>query len=93
LHAKQAEAAGGGEAAERLRGAPAGVLRDVAGLACTLHGVVAGAATAADVEAVAALVERAQVRKTPRWPRRWANSSLSQLHSHRNGRANLHLSG
>jgi hypothetical protein len=34
-----------------------------------------------------------KVRKTPSWPRSWANSSLLQLYSHRNVRANLHLLG
>jgi hypothetical protein len=33
------------------------------------------------------------VRKTPSWPRGWANCSLSQLYSHRNARANLNLLG
>jgi hypothetical protein len=31
-----------------------------------------------------------QVRETPRWPTSCSNSSLSQLHSHRNARANSH---
>jgi hypothetical protein len=31
-----------------------------------------------------------QVRKTPSWPRSWANFSLLQLYSHRNAWANLH---
>jgi hypothetical protein len=34
-----------------------------------------------------------QVRKTPRCPRSWANSSLLYLYSHRNGRANSHRLG
>jgi hypothetical protein len=34
-----------------------------------------------------------KVRKTPSWPRSWANFSHSQLHSHRNAWANLHLLG
>ena len=34
-----------------------------------------------------------QVRKTPSWPRSWANYSLLQLYSHRNAWANLHLMG
>ena len=34
-----------------------------------------------------------QVRKTPSWPRSWANFSLLQLYSHRNAWANLHLLG
>jgi hypothetical protein len=34
----------------------------------------------------------AQVRKTPSWPRNWANFSLLQLYSHRHGWPNLHLS-
>jgi hypothetical protein len=33
------------------------------------------------------------VRKTPSWPRRWANSSRLQLYSRRNAWANLHLLG
>jgi hypothetical protein len=32
-----------------------------------------------------------QVRKTASRPRRWANFSFSQLHSHRNAGANLHI--
>jgi hypothetical protein len=32
-----------------------------------------------------------QVRKTPSWPRSWANCSLLWLYSHRNAWANLHL--
>ena len=32
-----------------------------------------------------------QVRKTPSWPRSWADFSLSQLYSHGNAWANLHL--
>ena len=35
----------------------------------------------------------AQVRKTPSWPRSWANFSLLPLYSHRNAWANLHLLG
>ena len=34
-----------------------------------------------------------QVRKTPSWPRSWANFSFLQLCSHRNAWANLHLLG
>jgi hypothetical protein len=34
-----------------------------------------------------------KVRKTPSWPRSWANFSLSQLCSHSNAWANLHLLG
>ena len=34
-----------------------------------------------------------QVRKSPSWPRSWANFSLLQLCSHRNAWANLHLLG
>ena len=34
-----------------------------------------------------------QVRKTPSWPRSWANFSLLLLHSHRNTWTNLHLLG
>jgi hypothetical protein len=39
------------------------------------------------------LVELAvnEVRKTPSWPRSWANFSLLHLYSHRNAWANLHL--
>jgi hypothetical protein len=33
------------------------------------------------------------VRKTPSWPRSWANFSLLSLYSHRNARANLHRLG
>ena len=32
-----------------------------------------------------------EVRKTPSWPRSWANFSLFQLYSHRNAWANLHI--
>ena len=35
----------------------------------------------------------AQVRKTPSWPRSWANSSHLQLCSHRNAWANFHILG
>jgi hypothetical protein len=35
----------------------------------------------------------AKVRKTPGWPRSWANSSLLQLCSHRSAWTNLHLLG
>ena len=35
----------------------------------------------------------AKVRKTPGWPRNWANSSLLQLCSHRSLWTNLHLLG
>jgi hypothetical protein len=31
-----------------------------------------------------------QVRKTPRWPRGWANCSLSSLCAHQNAWVNLH---
>jgi hypothetical protein len=34
-----------------------------------------------------------RVRKTPSWPRSWANSSPFSLYSHRNARANSHLLG
>ena len=34
-----------------------------------------------------------EVRKTPSWPRSWANFSLLQLYSYRNAWANLHLLG
>jgi hypothetical protein len=34
-----------------------------------------------------------QVRKTPSWPRSWANVSILSLYSHRNAWANLHLLG
>jgi hypothetical protein len=33
------------------------------------------------------------VRKTPSWPRSWANSSRFSLYSHRNAWANLHILG
>jgi hypothetical protein len=33
------------------------------------------------------------VRKTPSWPRSWANLSLLQLYSHRNAWANPHRLG
>ena len=36
---------------------------------------------------------RRQVRKTPSWPRSWADSSNLQLCSHRNAWANLHPLG
>jgi hypothetical protein len=36
---------------------------------------------------------QAQVRRTPRWPRSWANFSVLWLYSHRNAWANLHLLG
>jgi hypothetical protein len=36
---------------------------------------------------------RTRVRKTPSWPRNWANFSFLSLYSHRNARANLHLLG
>jgi hypothetical protein len=32
-------------------------------------------------------------KKTPSWPRSWANFSLLELYSHRNAWANLHLLG
>ena len=35
----------------------------------------------------------ALVRKTPSWPRSWANFSFLPLYSHRNVWANLHLLG
>ena len=35
----------------------------------------------------------AQGRKTPRWPRSWANFSLLQLYSHRDAWANSHILG
>jgi hypothetical protein len=34
-----------------------------------------------------------EVRKTPSWPRSWANFSLLSLYSRRNACANLHLLG
>jgi hypothetical protein len=34
-----------------------------------------------------------QVRKTPSWPRSWANFSLLYLYPHWSARANLHLLG
>ena len=34
-----------------------------------------------------------KVRKTPSWPRSWANFSLLSLYSHRNAWTNLHLLG
>ena len=34
-----------------------------------------------------------QVRKTPRWPRSWANFRFLSLYSHRSAWANLHLLG
>jgi hypothetical protein len=37
--------------------------------------------------------DKLQVRKTPSWPRSWANFSPLSLCSHRNGRANLHILG
>ena len=39
------------------------------------------------------LIETTKVRKTPSWPRSWANSSLFPLCSHRNAWANRHLLG
>jgi hypothetical protein len=38
----------------------------------------------ADAAAEAVLEVEAQVKKTPSWPRNWANFSLLQLHSHWN---------
>ena len=35
----------------------------------------------------------AQVRKTPSWPRSWANFSILSLYSHKNAWANLHILG
>jgi hypothetical protein len=46
-----------------------------------------GAGEAADAPRLA------EVRKTPSWPRSWANFSLLELYSHRNAWANLHLLG
>jgi hypothetical protein len=46
-------------------------------------------AKACDAEEAAA----AKVRKTPSWPRSWANFSLLALYSPRNAWANLHLLG
>jgi hypothetical protein len=43
--------------------------------------------------AVPAFAADAKVRKTPSWPRSWANFSLLSLYSHRNAWANLHLLG
>ena len=43
--------------------------------------------------AVARARAQTQVRKTPSWPRSWANSSRLQLYSHMNAWANLHLLG
>jgi hypothetical protein len=37
--------------------------------------------------------ELRQVRKTPKWPRSWANNGLLLLYSHRNAWAILHLLG
>jgi hypothetical protein len=45
----------------------------------------------ADVQKLVAHVDK--VRKTPSWPRSWANFSPLQLCSHRNAWANLHLLG
>ena len=39
------------------------------------------------------LEREAQVRKSPSWPRNWANFSHLSLCSHWNARANLHLLG
>ena len=39
------------------------------------------------------LIALYKVRKTPSWPRSWANFSILQLYSHRRGWANLHLLG
>ena len=54
-----------------------------------------GGGAAADInpEQYAAWVQQIQVRKTPSWPRSWANFSLLSLYSHRNALANLHLLG
>ena len=37
--------------------------------------------------------EKPPVRKTPSWPRSWANFSLLQMYPHRNAWANLHILG
>jgi hypothetical protein len=39
------------------------------------------------------MVCNAQVRKTPSWPRSWANFSLLWLYSYRNAWTNLHFLG
>jgi hypothetical protein len=39
------------------------------------------------------LEREAQVRKSPSWPRSWANFSLLSLYPHRNAWSNLHLLG
>ena len=45
------------------------------------------------VNGVAPWFKRPQVRKTPSWPRNWANFSLLQLYSRRDSWANLHRLG
>ena len=80
----------------------------VGGLAALTNAVLdpAAAVSAADLPRVALLRATlgsidasvgvslfTEVRKTPSWPRSWANFSLSQLSSHRYAWANLHLLG
>jgi hypothetical protein len=76
----QRAAAAAGAAAEAL--ASAAALE--AGQVARLEDAVAGRR---------AELEAAQVRKTPSWPRSWANFSRLSLYSHRNAWANLDLLG
>jgi hypothetical protein len=51
------------------------------------------ASVAAEATAAAAAEAAAKVRKTPSWPRSWANFRLLWLYSYRNAWVNLHLLG
>jgi hypothetical protein len=59
----------------------------------TIHGVNIDAHVDAVLAEGGSIDQVTQVRKTPSWPRSWANFSLLSLYSHGNARANLHLLG
>jgi hypothetical protein len=65
---------------------------DLEGAPCDNYFAITGQLMASDHSAIACGFNL-KVWEVPSWPRSWPNFSLSQLHSHRNAWANLHILG
>jgi hypothetical protein len=63
---------------------------DLEGAPCDNYFAITGQLMASDHSAIACGFNL-KVWEVPSWPRSWPNFSLSQLHSHRNAWANLHI--
>jgi hypothetical protein len=76
-----------------LRRAPLGLRRRLAAFVCMTSESLPRDSTYMKLFMAGLDLDDLQVRKTPSWPRSWANFSLLQLYSRRNAWANLDIFG